>query len=93
MMKKNFSVFRKKIFNYINTEIIPNDDNLEYCIMHKLPENIGKDVEYIFKIKSAVPDEKLINLQTNIENILLEYCKHEIDEFYILSIIIILTKY
>ena len=92
-MKKKFLLFRKKVFNYINTEIIPKEDNLEYCIMHNLPENISKDVEYIFKVKSTCPDEELSNLKVRIEKKLFEYCKNEISDFYISSILIILTKY
>ncbi len=94
MMKEKFPIFRKKVFDYINTEIIPNNDNLEHCISHTLPEDFDKDVEYIFKVKSTFPDEYLSNLHVYIEKKLLEYCKNEeIWDYYFLSILIILSKY
>lgn len=95
MMKEKFPLFRKKVFDYINTEVIPNNDNLEYCISHTLPEDFDKDVEYIFKVKSTFSDENLRDLQAYIEKKLLEYCRNEesVWRYYFSSIMIILSKY
>ena len=95
MMKDKFPIFRKQVYEYINKEIIPNNDNLEYCISHTLPEGFDKDVEYIFKVKSTFPDEHLNDLQADIEKKLLEYCRNEesVWRYYFSAIMSILSKY
>ncbi len=56
-----------KIYEYIQKEIIPKYSELEFCTMHKLPEEvINTDVEYIFKINSTLNRIDINILKRNI---------------------------
>lgn len=51
MNTEKFPEYREKVFHYIQNEILPKYPEIELCSMHVLPSYMGKDVEYIFKIK------------------------------------------
>ena len=65
-----------KIYKHIQS-ILPQYDDLEYCNMYKLPETINADIEYIFKLKTPLFKQELMNLEERLLKDIEEYCNLE----------------
>lgn len=88
MNKEKFPEYREKVFQYIQEELIPKYDVLSSCIMHRLPEYMNDDVEYIFKLSYDLTDKSKYNLKKSLEIDLADFCD-SFNSFYFVRIIII----
>ena len=66
--RENMSNIYKAVLKKICEEIVDKYNNVLDCRIHILPENLDKDVEYIFKVNPDLTDDELIDLFKLIEN-------------------------
>lgn len=65
--KENMSNIYKAVLKKICEEIVDKYNNVLDCRIHILPENLDKDVEYIFKVNPDLTDDELLVLRSEVD--------------------------
>ncbi len=65
--RENMSNIYKAVLKKICEEIVDKYNNLLDCRIHILPENLDKDVEYIFKVNPDLTDDELLVLRSEVD--------------------------
>lgn len=64
---ENMSNIYKAVLKKICEEIVDKYNNVLDCRIHILPENLDKDVEYIFKVNPDLTDDELLVLRSEVD--------------------------
>lgn len=78
----------KLIYEFINSKILPVQDSLISCNVYFPPINI--DAEFVFKVKSNLTDEDILNLREFIDHKVYQYTYELGTKF---SFIAVLSRY
>ena len=83
----------KKLYEYINNELIPKYDGLEKCTMHILPDVLEAKVEFLIKANENLDfnDFGLLNYLINIDIVNAAY--EILNEVYPQPYIYVLSRY
>lgn len=65
--RENMSNIYKAVLKKICEEIVDKYNNVLDCMIHILPENLDKDVEYIFKVNPDLTDDELLVLRSEVD--------------------------
>lgn len=65
--RENMSNIYKAVLKKICEEIVDKHNNVLDCRIHILPENLDKDVEYIFKVNPDLTDDELLVLRSEVD--------------------------
>ena len=65
--RENMSNIYKAVLKKICEEIVDKYNNVLDCRIHILPENLDKDVEYIFKVNPDLTDDELLVLRSEVD--------------------------
>lgn len=65
--RENMSNIYKAVLKKICEEIVDKYNNVFDCRIHILPENLDKDVEYIFKVNPDLTDDELLVLRSEVD--------------------------
>lgn len=65
--RENMSNIYKAVLKKIYEEIVDKYNNVLDCRIHILPENLDKDVEYIFKVNPDLTDDELLVLRSEVD--------------------------
>ena len=65
--RENMSNIYKAVLKKISEEIVDKYNNVLDCRIHILPENLDKDVEYIFKVNPDLTDDELLVLRSEVD--------------------------
>ena len=65
--RENMSNIYKAVLKKICEEIVDRYSNVLDCRIHILPENLDKDVEYIFKVNPDLTDDELLVLRSEVD--------------------------
>lgn len=65
--RENMSNIYKAVLKKICEEIVDKYNNVLDCRIHILPENLDKDVEYIFKVNPDLTDDELLVLRSELD--------------------------
>ena len=65
--RENMSNIYKAVLKKICEEMVDKYNNLLDCRIHILPENLDKDVEYIFKVNPDLTDDELLVLRSEVD--------------------------
>lgn len=65
--RENMSNIYKAVLKKICEEIVDKYNNVLDCRIHILPENLDKDVEYIFKVNPDLTDDDLLVLRSEVD--------------------------
>ena len=65
--RENMSNIYKTVLKKICEEIVDKYNNVLDCRIHILPENLDKDVEYIFKVNPDLTDDELLVLRSEVD--------------------------
>lgn len=65
--RENMSNIYKAVLKKICEEIVDKYNNVLGCRIHILPENLDKDVEYIFKVNPDLTDDELLVLRSEVD--------------------------
>lgn len=82
--------YREKVYNFINTTIIPKYPEIKSCKMHVLPKELIANVEFIFNLNRSVSGDELSQLKWNVEHDLYPFVDSlNIDGPYMTRVILI----
>lgn len=65
--RENMSNIYKAVLKKMCEEIVDKYNNVLDCRIHILPENLDKDVEYIFKVNPDLTDDELLVLRSEVD--------------------------
>lgn len=65
--RENMSNIYKAVLKKICEEIVDKYNNVLDCRIHILPENLDKDVEYIFKVNPDLTNDELLVLRSEVD--------------------------
>lgn len=65
--RENMSNIYKAVLKKICEEIVDKYNNVLDCRIHILPENLDKNVEYIFKVNPDLTDDELLVLRSEVD--------------------------
>lgn len=65
--RENMNNIYKAVLKKICEEIVDKYNNVLDCRIHILPENLDKDVEYIFKVNPDLTDDELLVLRSEVD--------------------------
>lgn len=65
--RENMSNIYKAVLKKICEEIVDKYNNVLDCRIPILPENLDKDVEYIFKVNPDLTDDELLVLRSEVD--------------------------
>ena len=65
--RDNMSNIYQAVLKKICEEIVDKYNNVLDCRIHILPENLDKDVEYIFKVNPDLTDDELLVLRSEVD--------------------------
>ena len=65
--RENMSNIYKAVLKKICEEIVDKYNKVLDCRIHILPENLDKDVEYIFKVNPDLTDDELLVLRSEVD--------------------------
>ena len=87
--ENKYPEYREKVYNFINSTIIPKYSEIKSCTMHVLPNIVNADVEYLLELSVFLTKIKSDSLKDKIDGELKEFCS-SIDEKFFSEILLIL---
>ena len=69
--ENKYPEYREKVYNFINSTIIPKYSEIKSCTMHVLPNVVNADVEYLSELSGVIRTSaqiKIYNIKIQTEN-------------------------